>query len=123
MFAPVSKWSALVATPGAVPEMIRKAFKLAQPGRPGAVYLAIPEDVEEMTAPGGLVPLAVGVPGTDGAVPGADRRAAALPRDARAPVGLAGHGAARAGAGEARPRFAETLGVPVATTFHGKGVS
>jgi len=30
MFAPAVKWSALVATPGAVPEMIRKAFKLAQ---------------------------------------------------------------------------------------------
>ena len=41
MFAPVTKWSALAATPGAVPEMIRKAFKLAQTERPGAVYLAI----------------------------------------------------------------------------------
>ena len=35
---------------------------------------------------------------------------------------LAGHGAARAGAGPALRRFAETLGIPVATTFHGKGV-
>ena len=35
MFAPAVKWSALVATPGAVPEMIRKAFKLAQTERPG----------------------------------------------------------------------------------------
>ena len=33
-------------TPGAVPEMVRKAFKLAQTERPGAVYLAVPEDVE-----------------------------------------------------------------------------
>src|SRR3984885_9415975 len=51
MFAPVTKWSALVATPGAVPEMVRKAFKLAQTERPGAVYLAVPEDVEEAEAP------------------------------------------------------------------------
>ena len=122
MFAPVSKWSALVATPGAVPEMIRKAFKLAQTERPGAVYLAIPEDVEEMAAPGGLAPLAVNVPRTDEPSRGQIERAAALLRDARAPVVLAGHGAARAGAGEALLRFAETLGVPVATTFHGKGV-
>ncbi len=49
-------------------------------------------------------------------------RAAALLRAARAPVVLAGHGAARAGAGAALRRFAETLGIPVATTFHGKGV-
>src|ERR1700749_2927457 len=30
MFEPVTKWADLVATPEAVPEMIRKAFKLAQ---------------------------------------------------------------------------------------------
>ena len=38
------------------------------------------------------------------------------------PIVLAGHGAARAAAGPALRRFAETLGIPVATTFHGKGV-
>ena len=52
MFAPVTKWADVVLTPGAVPEMIRKAFKLAQTERPGAVYLAVPEDVETMSAPG-----------------------------------------------------------------------
>src|ERR1700749_4755885 len=45
MFAPVTKWADAVLTAGAVPEMIRKAFKLAQTERPGAVYLAVPEDV------------------------------------------------------------------------------
>ena len=34
MFGPATKWSALVATPGSVPEMFRKAFKLAQTERP-----------------------------------------------------------------------------------------
>ena len=41
---------------------------------------------------------------------------------ARQPVVLAGHGAARAGAAGALRRFSEQLGLPVATTFHGKGV-
>src|ERR1700677_541734 len=45
MFAPVTKWSELVVTPEAPPEMIRKAFKLAQTERPGAVYLAVPEEI------------------------------------------------------------------------------
>ena len=120
MFAPVTKWSALVATPGAVPEMIRKAFKLAQTERPGAVYLAIPEDVEQAPAQG--EPLPVNVPRPDEPSRGQVERAAALLRAAASPIVLAGHGAARAGAGPALRRFAETLGIPVATTFHGKGV-
>jgi acetolactate synthase-1/2/3 large subunit len=122
MFGPAVKWSALVATPGAVPEMFRKAFKLAQTERPGAVYLAIPEDVEKAPAADGLEPLPVNVPRPDEPSPGQVERAAGLLREARAPVVLAGHGAARAGAGPALRRFAESLGIPVATTFHGKGV-
>ncbi len=122
MFKPVSKWSALIATPGAVPEMIRKAFKLAQTERPGAVYLAVPEDVEQAAAPGELAPLRVNVPRPDEPAPDQVERAVALLRAARCPVVLAGHGAARAHAGAALRRFADALGVPVATTFHGKGV-
>ncbi|WP_297541842.1 acetolactate synthase large subunit [Amycolatopsis sp.] len=122
MFAPVTKWSELVATPGAVPEMVRKAFKLAQTERPGAVYLAVPEDVEKAQVSPALTPLAVNVPRPEEPSPGQIERAAALLRTARNPVVLAGHGAARAGAGHALRRFAEALGVPVATTFHGKGV-
>jgi acetolactate synthase-1/2/3 large subunit len=122
MFGPVTKWSALVTAPGAVPEMIRKAFKLTQTERPGAVYLAVPEDVEQAEAPADLVPLNVNVPRPDEPSPGQVARAAEILRAARNPIVLAGHGAARAEAGAALRRFAETLGVPVATTFHGKGV-
>ena len=122
MFAPVTKWSALMATPGAAPEMIRKAFKLAQTERPGAVYLAVPEDVEEAAAPPALAPLRVNVPRPDD--PSAEQvsRAAQILREARNPIVLAGHGAARADASAALIRFAQALNIPVATTFHGKGV-
>ena len=122
MFIPVTKWSALVATPEAAPEMIRKAFKLSQTERPGAVYLAVPEDIESAPAPPQARPLPVNIPRPD--VPSASQvaRAAAILRDAANPIVLAGHGAARTGAGPALIRFAEELGVPVATTFHGKGV-
>jgi acetolactate synthase I/II/III large subunit len=122
MFAPVTKWSALVATPGAAPEMIRKAFKLAQTERPGAVYLAVPEDVEKADVPESLTSLRVNVPRADEPSPEQVERAAAILREARSPVVLAGHGAARAGASQALIGFAEALNIPVATTFHGKGV-
>ncbi|MDT5082299.1 MAG: acetolactate synthase large subunit [Mycobacterium sp.] len=122
MFAPVTKWSALVATPGAVPEMVRKAFKLAQTERPGAVYLAVPEDVEAADAPESAIPLHVNVPRPDDPSAAQVERAAEILRSARNPVLLAGHGAARAHASDAVRRFAEKLGMPVATTFHGKGI-
>jgi acetolactate synthase-1/2/3 large subunit len=122
MFAPVTKWSGLIATPDAVPEMVRRAFKLAQTERPGAVYLAVPEDVEKSPAPDGARPLAVNTPRPSEPSASQLRRAADVLRAARNPVVLAGHGAARSGASEALVRFAQALGVPVATTFHGKGV-
>jgi acetolactate synthase-1/2/3 large subunit len=122
MFRPVTKWSELVATPESVPEMIRKAFKLAQTERPGAVYLAVPEDVEKASAPEGATPLAVNVPRSDEPSETQLTRAAAALGRVRSPIVLAGHGAARAGAGPALLDFAERLNVPVATTFHGKGV-
>jgi acetolactate synthase-1/2/3 large subunit len=122
MFDPVTKWSALMATPGAAPEMIRKAFKLAQTERPGAAYLAVPEDVERAAAPADARPLPVNVPRADDPSRDQVARAAALLRRAVRPVVLAGHGATRAGAGPALRRFAEQLGLSVATTFHGKGV-
>jgi acetolactate synthase-1/2/3 large subunit len=122
MFAPVTKWSALVATADSVPEMVRKAFKLAQTERPGAVYLAVPEDVESAEPAVDAKPLHVNVPRPDDPSIAQIARAAEILAAARNPVLLAGHGAARADASGAVRRFAETLGIPVATTFHGKGV-
>ncbi len=122
MFAPATKWAELVTTPGAIPEMIRKAFKLAQSERPGAVYLAVPEDVEKAPAPADARPLIVNVPRADEPSHAQLDRAAEVLLGAHSPIVLAGHGATRAGAGPALIRFAEALNVPVATTFHGKGV-
>ena len=122
MFAPVTKWSELVVTPEAVPEMFRKAFKLAQTERPGAVYLAVPEDVEKSEAPADARPLAVNTPRPDEPSHTQLVRAAEVLAKSTSPIVLAGHGAARANAGPALRSFAEALNVPVATTFHGKGV-
>jgi len=122
MFAPVTKWAALVPTAGAVPEMVRKACKLAQTERPGAVYLAVPEDVESAPVPVGLAPLPVNVPRPDEPSAGQIQRAAEVLSAAQRPIVLAGHGAARADAGAALCRFSDRLGLAVATTFHGKGV-
>jgi acetolactate synthase-1/2/3 large subunit len=122
MFSPVTKWADMILTPGAVPEMVRKAFKLAQTERPGAVYLAVPEDIESQVVAPDLVPLHVNTPRPDEPSPSQIERAAALLNGANRPIVLPGHGAARSGAAGALRRFSELLGLPVATTFHGKGV-
>ncbi|MGW7363526.1 acetolactate synthase large subunit [Streptomyces sp. NPDC054841] len=122
MFAPVTQWAARVQSPEAVPEMVRKAFKTAQSERPGAVFLAVPEDIEASRTKTPLAPLQVDTVHADAPSPSQIARAVEVVAAARQPVVLAGHGAARAGASAALVRFAEQLNVPVATTFHGKGV-
>jgi acetolactate synthase-1/2/3 large subunit len=94
MFSPVTKWSELILTPGAVPEMVRKAFKLAQTERPGAVYLAVPEDIEDEFVPVELVPLAVNIPRPDGPSASQIERAAAVLNGSSRPIVLAGHSSA-----------------------------
>jgi acetolactate synthase-1/2/3 large subunit len=121
LFAPITKWSAAVPAPEALPEMVRKAFKLAEAERPGATYLAIPEDVEAAAVDGALRPLPRNVPRPEAPAPGQVARAAELLRSARRPIVLAGHGAARSRATTALVELAERLSLPVAVTFHGKG--
>jgi acetolactate synthase-1/2/3 large subunit len=123
MFAPITKWSALVPTPESIPEIVRKAFKTAQSERPGAVYLAIPEDIEAAEVPDDLTPLRIDRVRPNEPTDLQIDRAVELLRGAERPIVLAGHGAAREdGAAAALLRFAEATGIPVATTFHGKGV-
>lgn len=122
MFAPITKWSALVPTPESLPEIVRKAFKTAQTERPGAVYLAIPEDIESAEVPDDLTPLRVDRVRPNEPNDAQIARALEVLHAARKPIIVAGHGAAREGATAALIAFAEQSGIPVATTFHGKGV-
>jgi acetolactate synthase-1/2/3 large subunit len=59
MFKPLTKWAELIPSAEAIPEMVRSAFKQARTERPGAVYLAFPQDVETSPAPEGYHPLEI----------------------------------------------------------------
>lgn len=122
MFKPVTKWSDVIMTIPAVPEMVRKAFDLAQTERPGATYLAIPQDIEAEVVPAGLVPILPKPVSKTYPAPEAVKEAAALIRAAKKPVIVAGHGVARTGNAQFLSDFAEKYHIPVATTFMGKGV-
>jgi len=120
MYKPLTKWAETVLTPASVPEMVRKAFDVAQAERPGATYLAIPEDVE--AAPANGRPLPERPTHVAGADPAAVRTVAELIRKAKRPIILAGHGAARARASKELTQLSDLTGIPVATTYMGKGV-
>ena len=123
MFAPITRWSAGIPTAQAIPEMVRKAFKLAETERPAAVYLAVPEHIDADTADyPDLGPLPRNVVRADAPAARQVARAADILRHATRPVVLAGHGAARSDATDALVRFSEKFDIPVANTFHGKGV-
>ena len=123
MFAPITRWAAGVPTVQAIPEMFRKAFKLAEAERPAAVYLAVPEHIDADAADyPDLTPLPRNVVRAEAPAFRQVARAVDILREAQRPVVLAGHGAARGDATEALVRFSEEFGIPVANTFHGKGV-
>ncbi len=122
MFKPVTKWADTLLTPAAAPEMIRHAFNVAQTERPGAVYLAIPQDVAGMPVEPASRPLPVHAVHAEAPAQAQIEHATRVLESARTPVILAGHGAARHQAQEALICFSEQLKIPVATTFHGKGV-
>jgi acetolactate synthase-1/2/3 large subunit len=120
LFRPITKWGDMVTVRAAAPEMVRKAFKQAQTERPGATFIVLPEDVAELEAEG--EPLTVNVPVDPAPSEAQVVRAAHVLERATSPVVLAGPGVARDGATDALIRFSEQLGLPVATTFLGKGV-
>ncbi|MEB3980498.1 acetolactate synthase large subunit [Mycobacterium sp. 663a-19] len=123
MFAPITRWAAGIPTARAIPEMFRKAFKLAEAERPAAVYLAVPEDIDaDETDYPDLKPLPRNVVRAEAPAARQVARAVDILREAERPVVLAGHGAARGDATAALVRFSEEFGIPVANTFHGKGV-
>ncbi len=122
MFAPITRWAAGVPTAHAIPEMFRKAFKLAETERPAAVYLAVPEHIDADATDYDLTPLPRNVVRAEAPAPRQVARAVDILRNAQRPVVLAGHGAARGDATKALVRFSDALGIPVANTFHGKGV-
>jgi acetolactate synthase I/II/III large subunit len=119
MFSPVTKWNTQIVRPSNTPEIVRKAFKLAQTEKPGAVHIDLPENIAAMPAVGR--PLR-----TDGrektfAAFHSIEKAASLISNALNPLILVGNGVIRARASEALTEFATRLNIPVANTFMGKG--
>ncbi|MDQ3937085.1 MAG: acetolactate synthase large subunit, partial [Chloroflexota bacterium] len=123
MFRPVTKWNGRVERIDAIPEMVRKAFRVAQLEKPGPTHIELPENRARMVPESGdrtqpLEPRPTYFPEpTEEAI----QSAARLVDSSSRPLILAGNGVLRRLASDQLRAFAEALHIPVAVTFMGKG--
>jgi acetolactate synthase-1/2/3 large subunit len=120
VMAPITKWNARLSDANIIPEVVRKAFKVAESEKPGATHIELPEDVMESELDAS--PLARKRPVQPEPAARELLKAADLIRGALNPVALAGNGVIRGGAAPALREFVRATGIPVAETFMGKGV-
>jgi uncharacterized protein len=121
LFAPVSKWSAIVEDPNHVEELLRRAFMQLRSGRPGPVVLAVPHNVAAMEmARFAYKPVAAQARLRCGADPVSIRQAVELIAKAERPYLYAGAGVLVSEATSELVALAELLTLPCATTLNGK---
>lgn len=120
VFEEVTKWSQQIRVPHTIPEIIRKAFKVAASEKPGAVHIELPEDVAMMDTEGNslsVTPIPISRPAETEV-----KRAAEIINQAKKPLILVGNGVIRDGASEALRKFAEEKNIAVVNTFMSKGI-
>jgi acetolactate synthase I/II/III large subunit len=117
---PITKWNARLSDAAIIPEVVRKAFKVAEAEKPGSTHIELPEDVMATEIDAEPLPRRRAVQPE----PAAREllRAADIVRGAINPVALAGNGVVRTGAVAALREFVRATGIPVAETFMGKGL-
>ena len=119
IFKSVTKWTSSVRDPSTIPEIVRKAVRLATLEKPGAVHIELPEDIaklETKSKPLASFPFRRSI-----AEEGIIEKAYNLITKAESPILIAGNGAIRKRASRELREFCERSNIPVVTTFMGKG--
>jgi acetolactate synthase-1/2/3 large subunit len=119
MFKPVTKWAHSILHPDNIPEVTRKAVRVARTEKPGACHLELPEDIAKMDA------------STKPMQPIRFRRSVADDKvvdlafeqilKAKNPIILAGNGCVRRRASKQLRALCENTGIGVIHTFMAKG--
>ncbi len=122
---PVVKHSFIIKDPSEIPEVVKKAFYLAESGRPGPVVIDVPKDMTnpidkfEYSYPK-KAKLRSYAPATRGHS-GQIRKAAEMLLAAKRPIVYAGGGVILGGASAQLTEMAKMLNVPVTNTLMGLG--
>lgn len=128
LFRPIAKNAETLRHVSKIPELVRRSFREATGGRPGAVVVALPEDILYEQIPADGISLHIEpqcrIAPSSRPRPGDGELDAAINAilSAKRPLIVAGGGANRSRAAETVTSFAERLSIPVVTTITGQGV-
>lgn len=128
LFESVTKWSSQIKQVNKLPETIRRVFRIATTGRPGAIHLAIPQEV--LTGKYTDSSKAVYAEKDCSSYPAYRTRGSRQSletlvkhlKEAYQPVIIAGGGAKHSQAGSEILELARMLKAPVVTTISGQGI-
>ena len=127
LFEPVTKMSVQVKSAEKLPEIIRRAFRVACSGKPGAVHLQIPEDMLLAEVDRDRISLHVESECIEfpayPTLPPPEKLGTiiALLAGSKRPLIVSGGGVNRSCAGPQVTELAERLNIPVCTTMTGQG--
>lgn len=119
MFEPVTKWAETILHADTIPEIVRKAVRVARSEKPGAVLIELPENVaEHETDMKPMEPIRFRRPTANGEMVA---QAVQRIRQARRPIIIAGNGCVRKRSAGYLRRLAELTNIGVLNTFMAKG--
>ncbi|MBI3591967.1 MAG: acetolactate synthase large subunit [Nitrospirae bacterium] len=119
MLKPITKWNSRIESTRTIPEVVRKAFKIAMLEKPGPAHIELSEDIAEAEAAGSPIPASeIQYP-----VPHENliKKCVEMIRDAKSPLILAGNGVIRSRASSELLQLAKKAGIAVINTFMGMG--
>ena len=120
MFEPITKWSWSIRNARNIPEIVRRAFKIALTEKPGSTHIELPQDIAKMNSD--IPPIASqeifrAKPNTEQI-----QKAAKIILEAKRPILFVGNGCAREDASKQIRNFVEKTKIFSINTFMGKGV-
>ncbi|MGB5247654.1 MAG: acetolactate synthase large subunit [Woeseia sp.] len=119
MFEPVTKWATTILNPDTIPEIVRKAVRLARTEKPGAVHIELPEDIaKEDSSEVPMKPRRFRRSVVDDKI---TDQAFELIKKAKRPIIIAGNGCIRKRASKQLRKLCERTGISVISTFMAKG--
>jgi acetolactate synthase-1/2/3 large subunit len=120
MFKPMTKWRWSIRNADSIPEIVRRAFKIALEEKAGAVHLELPQDIAKIESD--IKPIKTQQVFRSRPNKELIEKAANLILESKTPILLVGNGCIRGGPSLYVRKFVEKTGICSMNTFMAKGV-